>query len=339
MRALRQFFLLSIVTKVRSVNVEKAKTTEVVSHAFVESSLTADEKMTKKTVDELHTFAELKHDPRAMLPESFTICSTVVTPSSNPYKDWSAFFTIIDKDRAQFLAAIYDQRSIDSLLKMVHLQGASGQANGKIPPLFPNRWTRSCVAVNTTSGLIHWVVEGTLVLTTISEEVKSSKSRPKDLSKKLVLGAWSYSGVWRAPSGKVTNLNVYSSPLAVEKMKSMMEGEGCVEEGDYLAWRNMEWILHGQARIESVDWEEPCKGKPLADLYYTPFPRMVTCMHHCQNLGSRVPPVTNSQDWAKIQSFLKTELYDRRRNNLMLWLPIGDSKSEGEWKDSFRFCN
>ena len=143
MRALCHFFLLSIVTKVRSV--KEAKTTEVVSNAFVQSILTAsaEEKMTKKTVDELHTFAELKHDPCAMLPESFTICSTVVTPSSNPYKDWSAFFTIIDKDRAQFLAAIYDQRSIDSLLKIVHLQGASGQANCKIPPLFPNRWTRS----------------------------------------------------------------------------------------------------------------------------------------------------------------------------------------------------
>ena len=49
------FFLLSIVTKVRSV--EEAKTTEVVSNAFVHSSLTAEEKMTKKTVDELHTFA------------------------------------------------------------------------------------------------------------------------------------------------------------------------------------------------------------------------------------------------------------------------------------------
>ena len=253
MRALRQFFLLSIVTKVRSVNVEKAKTTEVVSLAFVESSLTAEEKMTKKTVDELHTFAELKHDPRAMLPESFTICSTVVTPSSNPYKDWSAFFTIIDKDRAQFLAAIYDQRSIDSLLKMVHLQGASGQANGKIPPLFPNRWTRSCMAVNSTSGSIHWVVEGTLVLNTISEEVKSSKSRPKDFSRKLVWGAWPYSGVWRTPSGKVTNLNVFSSPLAIEKMKSMTRGEGFVEEGDYLAWRDMEWILHGQARMEKSE--------------------------------------------------------------------------------------
>ena len=68
MRALCHFFLLSIVTKVRSV--EEAKTTEVVSNAFVQSSLTAEEKMTKKTVDELHTFAELKRDPRAMLPET-----------------------------------------------------------------------------------------------------------------------------------------------------------------------------------------------------------------------------------------------------------------------------
>ena len=77
------------------------------------------------------------------------------------------------------------------------------------------------MAINTTSGSIHWVVEGTLVLTTISEELKNSKSQPKDLSGRLVLGARVYGGVWRAPSSKVTNLNIFSSALSIEKMKSM----------------------------------------------------------------------------------------------------------------------
>ena len=79
------------------------------------------------------------------------------------------------------------------------------------------------MAVNTTSGLIHWVVEGTLIMSTTSEEVK--KSRPRDLRKKIALGARSYGGIWFQPSQKVTNLNIYSSAFSIEKMKSMTGGE------------------------------------------------------------------------------------------------------------------
>ena len=132
---------------------------------------------------------------------------------------------------------------------------------GKVAPLFPNQWTRSCIAVNTTSGLIHWVVDGTLVLDSDFAEVKNSKSRPKDLSRNLVLGAQYYGG-WFAASQKVTNLNIFSSPLTIEKMERMTRGGSCVEEGDYLAWGDMEWILHGQARKETMEKEETCEEKP-----------------------------------------------------------------------------
>ena len=56
---------------------------------------------------------------------------------------------------------------------------------------------------------------------------------------------------------KITNLNVFSSALPMEQIKRITEGEGCVEEGGYLAWKDMEWILHVQARLETVDKEEP----------------------------------------------------------------------------------
>ena len=47
--------------------------TNVVNHAYCEASLSAEDKMNKKTLEEVHTYAELKHDPRASLPDSFTI--------------------------------------------------------------------------------------------------------------------------------------------------------------------------------------------------------------------------------------------------------------------------
>ena len=71
--------LVSPMTNVRGVDVTAADKiplqrrtratvnsfTDVVSHAFCDSSLQAEEKIAKKSLDEVHTFAELKHDPRA----------------------------------------------------------------------------------------------------------------------------------------------------------------------------------------------------------------------------------------------------------------------------------
>ena len=75
------------------------------------------------------------------------------------------------------------------------------------------------MAINTTSGLIHWVAEGFLVLDIKSEEMRTSP--PRDLTEKIVLGASSYGGYWFAESIKVTNLNFFSSFLSIKKMEEM----------------------------------------------------------------------------------------------------------------------
>ena len=55
--------------------------TDVVSHAFCESRLQAEDNMAKNSLKEVHTYAELKNDPRASLPDSFSIYSTIMTTS------------------------------------------------------------------------------------------------------------------------------------------------------------------------------------------------------------------------------------------------------------------
>ena len=297
-------------------------------------SVPSDEDMGKATLEEVDTYAELKEDPSSALPPAFTICSTIMA-ESRPSSIWLTFFTILDNDRAQIMAPVSNPGSLERLFIIIFVQGTSKQVLAQIPPMFPNRWTRSCLALNTTSGMINWVVEGTLVLTTISEEVKNLTSQPKDLSNKIVLSAKSYGGNWFSASQKVTNMNIFESALSIEKMKSVTGGENCLEEGDYLAWADMEWILHGEARIETIDKEEPCRKEPLVNLYYTQFSGMDACMHHCQNLGSRVPSVTDFQDWTALQNHLKLELYDKGLNNLRLWLPVEDRKIEGEWRDFY----
>ena len=116
----------------------------------------------------------------------------------------------------------------------------------------------------------------------------------------------------------------------------MTQGGSCVQEGDYLSWGDMEWILHGQARMETTEKEETCKQKPLVDLYYTPFhDGMDSCMHHCQNLDTRVPSVATFEEWTKLQTFLKKELFDKSVNTLQIWLSIEDRDTEGTWKDFY----
>ena len=136
--------------------------------------------MGKKTLEEVYTYAELKLNPRASLPDSFSICSTIRTPSCE-IRPYPTFFNVLDDERDQFLAPGYKPGYITSLLKIFYHQDTSEPVHGKIPPLFPNQWIRRCLTVNTTSGLIHWVVEGTHVLTTTSEEVKNSRSHPRDI--------------------------------------------------------------------------------------------------------------------------------------------------------------
>ena len=328
--------LLSAEASLNEISTLQSTETNVISLAFCESSLPAEDNMGKKTLEEVHTYAELKHDPRASLPESFTVCSTIMTTGCQSYGNL-AFFNIMDSNDGQFLVPLLSHGSIESRA-VIYFPGndVSPFVTGKLPPLFPNEWTRSCMAANNTSGLIQWVVEGTLVLANEFVEVKNSKSRPKDLTRRLVLGAHSYAGSWDTISEKVTNLDIFSYPLPVEKMESMTRGGSCVEEGDYLAWRDMEWILHGQARKETTEKEETCEEKPLVDLYYTPFPAgMYSCMHHCENLGTRVPSVATFEEWTKLQAFLKKKIYEKRLNTMRLWLPIEDRETEDIWKDFY----
>ena len=110
--------------------------------------------MGKQALEEGHTYAELKHDPRASLPESFTVCSTIMPTGCQSYNNL-AFFNIMDNNGGQFMVPLLSHGSIESEA-VIYFSGENvlPLLNGKLPPLFPNQWTRCCMAVNTTSGLI-----------------------------------------------------------------------------------------------------------------------------------------------------------------------------------------
>ena len=138
--------------------------TNVINHAYCDSSLSEEDKKDKKSLGEVHTYAELKHDPKASLPDSFTICSAIMTTNCQN-SVFPTYFTLLDNNRTQLVAPFRSYGSMESLFWILYSQGYSEQGKGK-RPLFPNSWSRSCMTVNTTSGSIQWVVEGNLVINT-----------------------------------------------------------------------------------------------------------------------------------------------------------------------------
>ena len=170
------------------------------------------------------------------------------------------------------------------------------------------------MAVDTGSGLVQWVLDGTLVESKVIGEMINSTNVPTDLTGRLVFGAVEYAaGSWMMISNKVANVNVFSSALNVEEMQKRTQGGECAGEGDYLSWEDTQWSLHGKAAIEIVESAELCNEKPLVDLYTTPLAgaRMESCMQFCENVASRVPSVTTLAQWSALRNFL-SRAYDEK---------------------------
>ena len=235
--------------------------TNVVSHTFCEHDLPLEETIGKKTLEEVHTYAELKFDPKSDLPDSFTVCSTIMAGDCQSTFE-PIFFNLLD-DQLQQILVPYLLPSLKSQMGIHFSTWSAEPRYGRLPPWFPNHWTRSCLAINSATGSLDWVAEGTSIVSMKSEKLKDTLKIPKRLNGALILGALSYGSKWYSVSGKVTQMNIFSSYLSVEEMKSMTNNDKCAKKGDYLAWEDMEWVLHGKAKLETVDISEPCEGAPL----------------------------------------------------------------------------
>ena len=114
-----------------------------------------------KSLEEIHNLAVLTNDHRAVLPNSFTICSYIMSVFSTK-KNYLMFFNLLGSDGKQLLPAIM----------FGNIFYTTRVASGQILNVFPNQWVRSCMAIDTISGVIQWVVDGNPV-----------ENKPKNWSK------------------------------------------------------------------------------------------------------------------------------------------------------------
>ena len=100
----RLFFLILVIEGSTLQQNGKITSTDVISNVFCDKQISTEEKTGIKTLEQVHTYAKLKSDPHASLPDSFTVCSTLLTESCKSYA-WTLFFTILDNQGAQLMSA------------------------------------------------------------------------------------------------------------------------------------------------------------------------------------------------------------------------------------------
>ena len=308
-----------------STSSTKMLTTYVINHEIC-ISCEEDDGEGKDTFEEVPTYAKLKRDPRANLPSAFTICSSVMTT----YGKAQTFFNLLGQDRNVWLASLLN---VDDKTEFFYWRSAIGT----IAPVFPYQWVKSCMAVDAQSGFLQWVVDGTLVENFTVPQIKDTANKPTDLAGKIVLGVWqnSASKRWISRSNQVTNLNIFSTALTIAEMQQNTEGGSCKSEGDYLAWEDMQWELHGEAVTETVDVDQLCLGKPFLNLYPAQFSSVESCHHFCENLGSRPPILVTLQQWTHVQKVLEGLFSYGGRKQLKIWLSLDDKDTEGKWMDYY----
>ena len=89
------------------------------------------------TLKDIPNYAELKHDPKASLPSSFTICVSVLatTQNLNPI-----LFSLLGNDGRQLFSAQIKQNLGDFVGKKFFYPEASQYVNLDTVPAFPNEW-------------------------------------------------------------------------------------------------------------------------------------------------------------------------------------------------------
>ena len=177
----------------------------------------------------------------------------------------------------------------------------------------------------------------------LKEALEEDENRPANLD--MVLGYTPHSGT--EYTGKVSQLNIFSSPLSTERMVSLTEAgnEDCAGAGDYVSWEEEVWKLTGQARMEMVEeLQGPCRRESEVTVYTADFPhhsaatnkdKISGCMEHCEKLGKgRSPPVQTLEQWNWLWEQLHAVTPDISVMN-RIWLAATDEEVEEQWRDAY----
>ena len=232
------------------------------------------------------------------LPESFTICAAVMVEAWTTDFSSVNMFILMDAEGSMWgyvqLGAAYVntkyQVQLGPLFNIFAIEAK----------FFPLQWSNVCLTVDSPASKVTLVADGRVLG---EEEYKREEDEYKLSNVSLVLGH-NPKYLWE-PTGRIAELNIFSSPLSKERMIAQTEagGEKCGAPGDLVNWEEAEWTLHSQAKVIEMDreWEGPCRRESKIQYYTADFKHQEDCMRHCPKIsGGRVPPVTTREEWENL---------------------------------------
>ena len=133
---------------------------------------------------------------------------------------------------------------------------------------------------------------------------------------------------------KITGLNMFSSPLSVQRMVAMTNGEGeCGRPGDLVSWAEANWVVENNATMIHLnkDIYSPCSWSSLSMFYFNGTTQLKDCMQHCQKLEhGRSPAVGSFEEWARVKKEMESMKSDTMSSHsLKLWLAVTEGDVGG----------
>ena len=194
--------------------------------------------------------AVLDEDLKGNLPNQFTICSSFLTKNIHTFILVNSPFTMLyDNFEPWFFLKVNTNPSQNSQSHgyQAYRTGDIYYGNSKVfGPFRFDVWEHLCVGIDTDTGMVTSVQRGEVLFDQVEEVfVNSSSIKPKNVKGKIILGKTP--GVpphYNQCAMKVGNVNIYSTKLSVEEMKSITNGDRCNEGGDYLSWNRSKWMFH-----------------------------------------------------------------------------------------------
>ena len=270
------------------------------------------------------------------LPESLTICSaTARYPESN----CQVFFTILEDNDSHYLSALAFSDQVSTTV-YYRVEDKLFTTLQNISFHHPSEWIHSCMAITRFSSRlqIQWIVDG---ITVANRTIETEGRGPTTLKSKIILGAvfdyWKNdeSFLWNSERFYLTNLNVYSSYLPLEKMQRLTK-EGnrtCQDVGDIVAWGEVPWKTHGAVEIKTAHRNNICVERDSMILFREQFKTLDQCMQHCdQKVGGRVKSVATREKLDEVYSFLSDKIKYIDEN---VWMSVTDPEQNGEWQDVY----
>ena len=201
----------------------------------------------------------------------------------------------------------------------IHLSGVEITVK-KASPFFPMQWTRLCFFFNANNSLMNFVVDGNQ----LEEMMIAVDNKPDNLN--LILG-WSRGRI-ESP-GRMTDVNIFSSPLSAIEEMTKAGTEKCGASGDFVNWEETTWTLHSKAFY--ITWVDsargPCRRESKMHVYpMIKFHYQSHCMQHCEKFGGQSLSVKTHQEWQTFPEEIPHTQVDLLRLPKQLWL----SATEGD---------